>query len=80
MNYCWMHWNGEETCSMPYNENLSTQVVDFKCAKCGKFSHDSSYCIGKKKIFREVLATNYDEIYLKNESTLGCEPSFLITC
>ena len=75
-----MPWNGEETCSMPYNENLSSQVVDYKCAKCGKLGHNSSSCMGKKKIFGEVLATNYDEIYHRNEPTLGCELSSPITC
>ena len=62
-----MPWNGEETCSMPYNENLSSQIVDYKCAKCGKLGHDSSSCIGKKKTFEDVLVTNYDEFYHKNE-------------
>ena len=57
-----MPWNGEETCSMPYNENLSSQIVDYKCTKCGKLGHDSSSCMGIKKILGEVLATNYDEI------------------
>ena len=70
MNYCWMPWNGEVTCSMPYNENLSSQAVDYKYPKCGKFDHDSSSCMGKKKTFGEVLATNYDEIYHRNEPTL----------
>ena len=56
-------WNGENTCSMPYNENLSSQVFDYKCAKCCKLDHDSSSCMGKKKIFGEVLATNYDGFY-----------------
>ena len=48
--------------------------------KCGKLGHDLSSCMGKKKTFREVLATNYEKIYHRNEPTLGCEPSFLITC
>ena len=65
---------------MPYNENLSSQVVDYKCVKYGKFSHDSSSCMGKKKTFGEVLVTNYDEIYHRNEPTLGCELSSSITC
>ena len=65
---------------MPYNENLSSQVVDYKCAKCGKLGHDSSSCMGKKKIFGEVLATNYDGVYHRNEPSLGCELSSPITC
>ena len=62
---------------MPYYENLSFQVVDYKC---GKLDHDSSSYMGKKKIFGEVLAINYDRIYHRNEPTLKCELCSPITC
>ena len=65
---------------MPYKENLSSQVVDYKCTKYGKLGHGSSSCIGKRKTFGEVLTTNYDGFYHRNEPTLGCELSSLIIC
>ena len=35
--------------------------------------------MGKKKTFREVLATNYDGFYHRNDPTFGCELSSPIT-
>ena len=62
MDYRWMPWNVEGTGSMPYDENLPSQVVDYenehnlgfehsfpiKCQRCGVIGHDMTSCMKKE--------------------------------